>query len=76
MKPEAIHRDGDIEFAYWQLGSTQQESRNGGRHHPERRHDADAEDWYGLLNMDWNGLSDKHNVERIKALIPATQGPR
>jgi endoglucanase len=61
-------RDGDIDFAYWQLGSTQQASRNGGRHHG-------AEDWYGLMNMQWNGPSDKSNVERIKALIPATQGP-
>jgi hypothetical protein len=62
-------RDGDIDFVYWQLGSTEQASRNGRRHHG-------AEDWYGLLNMQWNGPSDRNNVERIKALIPATQGPR
>jgi hypothetical protein len=64
--------EGDFDWAYWQLNGTQSDSLDHGSGKP-RQHG--TLDWYGLLNTAWNGPSDATDVERIKALEPATQHP-
>jgi endoglucanase len=66
-------REGDIDWAYWQLNGTQSDSLLHPGHPPLRQHG--ARDWYGLLNKQWNGPADVKNVERIKALQKMTQHP-
>ncbi|WP_406631513.1 glycoside hydrolase family 5 protein [Amycolatopsis sp. WGS_07] len=65
-------RDGDIDWAYWQLNGTQSDSLDHGAGKP-RSHG--ALDWYGLLNPQWNGPANAENVARIQALQAMTQHP-
>lgn len=65
-------REGDIDWAYWQLGSTESDSLDHGGGKP--RHHGGL-DWYGLLNTSWSGPADVGNVEKIKALQKMTQHP-
>lgn len=70
-------REGDIDWAYWQLGSTQSDSldHDGNPHHDGKlRHHGDL-DYYGLLNPRWNAPADAQNVGKIKALQTVTQHP-
>ncbi|REH29619.1 endoglucanase [Kutzneria buriramensis] len=59
-------REGDIDWAYWQLNGTQ--SAGTGRQHG-------ALDYYGLLNTAWTGAANAASVARIKALEKMTQRP-
>lgn len=65
-------REGDIDWAYWQLGSTQSDSLDHGGGKP-RNHG--AFDHFGLMNRDWNGPADARNVGKVKALQAMTQHP-
>jgi hypothetical protein len=66
-------KEGDIDWAYWQLNGTPSDSL----FHPGRRklRHHGALDWYGLLNRRWNAPTDARNAERIKALQKMTQHP-
>lgn len=65
-------REGDIDWAYWQLGGTQSDSLDHGSGKP--RHHGDLE-WYGLLNPQWNGPANAQSVNKIQALQKMTQHP-
>lgn len=62
-------KDGDIDFAYWQLGSEQLECGCSARTYG-------ALDWYGLMEYPaWNGAANSTALGRIQAIQAPTQGP-
>jgi endoglucanase len=66
-------KEGDIDWAYWQLNGTQSDSLFHPGHRKLRHHG--ALDWYGLLSRRWDAPTDARNAERIKALQKMTQHP-
>ena len=62
-------QQGDIDFAYWQLGSEQLECGCSQRTYGEL-------DYYGLMSYPgWNGAANSAALARIQAIQAPTQGP-
>lgn len=60
---------GDIDFAYWQLGSELVPGRPATDHAVQIGYD-----YYGLMTTDWAAPSNPTNVDQVEALA-MTQGP-